>query len=96
MRTVSIARSEYFCCLPGFPDFGDFQDFIAEGDIQSVRFPLFRRDFSYSDQLVTLYFFLYAGFLLRLWDSFILDSIKEWNLLDRNIYAPTPFGAALV
>ena len=71
---VSIAKSEYFCCLPISPVAFAFHAFIANGDIHSVRFPLFRRDFSYSDQLVTLYFFLYAGFLLRLWDSFILDS----------------------
>ena len=37
----------YFCCLPGLPDFGDFHDFIADGDIQRVREPLFRRDCSY-------------------------------------------------
>ena len=37
MRIVSIARLEYFCCLPGFPDFGDFHDFIADGDIQRLR-----------------------------------------------------------
>jgi len=47
VRAVSIARSEYFCCLPGLPDFGDFHAFIAEGDIQRVREPLCRRDCSY-------------------------------------------------
>ena len=46
MRAVSIAKLEYYCCLPGLPDFGDFHDFIADGDIQRVREPLFRRDIS--------------------------------------------------
>ena len=47
VRAVSIAKSEYFCCLPGLPDFGNFHAFIADGDSQRVREPLFQRDFSY-------------------------------------------------
>ena len=35
---VSIARSEYFCCLPRFPDGVDFHDFIAFVDNHNVRF----------------------------------------------------------
>ena len=67
VRMVSIARSEYFCCLPCLPDFFDFHDLIAFVDNHRVTFPLSRSDCSYWDQFFTLYFALYFGFLLRLW-----------------------------
>ena len=74
-RTVSIARSEYFCCLPGFPDFGDFHDFSADNDIHRVSEPLLQREDSYSLQFVTLDFGLYLGLRLFLCNSCIFDPI---------------------
>jgi len=63
-----MARLEYLGCLPGFPVFVAFQDLMALGDNHNVISPQFRKDFSYCDQFLTLYF----GFLLRLCDSFII------------------------
>ena len=81
---VSIAKSAYFCCLPRFPDGFDFHYLMALGDNHNVRFPLFRIDYSYLFQLLTLYFGLYLGLRLRLWDSFIVDSSIGENLIKTN------------
>ena len=68
---VSMAWSKKRCCLPLFLDERGFQDLMTDGDIHRVKEPLLERDFSYSFQLVTLYFFLYFGLRLRLCISFI-------------------------
>ena len=74
-KTVSIALSEKRCCPPLFFDVRGFHDLMTDGDIQRVKEPLLHKDYSYSFQLVTLYFFLYFGFRLLLCSSFISDSI---------------------
>ena len=77
VRTVSIARSAYFRCLPCLLDFAGVHDFMAAGESQIVRLPLFLRDSSYWLQLMTLYFCLYFGLLLLLCASFIMNS-PDW------------------
>ena len=74
----------YLGCLPGLPVFFAFQDLMADFDIQMVISPLFHKDSSYFAQFVTLYFVLYLGFLLRLCDSFTIDSINRWNISETN------------
>ena len=70
-RIVSMAWSEIRCFLPLVLVVRGFQDLMTEGDIHRVNEPLLQRDCSYFFQLVTLYFFLYFGLRLLLWNSFI-------------------------
>ena len=63
MRTVSIARLEYFCCLPDLPDFVAFPDFSAEGDIHRVSEPLFRRVSPVGDSVFRFVRWISASFV---------------------------------
>ena len=74
---VSMAWSEKHCCLPLLLVVQGFQDLMTGGDIHSVKEPLLHKDCSYFFQLVTLYFFLYFGFLLLLCSSFMSDPFVE-------------------
>ena len=80
-RIVSMALSEKRCFLPLVLVVRGFQDLMTEGDIHRVNEPLLQRDCSYFFQLVTLYFFLYFGFRLRLCISFITSSISIKNII---------------
>jgi hypothetical protein len=80
-RIVSMALSEKRCFLPLVLVVRGFQDLMTEGDIHRVNEPLLQRDCSYFFQLVTLYFFLYFGFRLRLCISFITSSISIENII---------------
>ena len=56
VRTVSIAWSEYLCCLPGFrfPCAGVPYPRSSSSEIHTVRLPRCRRPASYSGQFADL------------------------------------------
>jgi len=55
LRMVSMARSEYCCCLLCVPLFADIHALMADGESQRVKEPLPMRFWSYSGQFLTVY-----------------------------------------